>query len=387
MPTLLENDNDFAAIQPALILIPDISGFTKYLYNSENMHCRYIIADLLEVILDSNELGLMVSELEGDAVLFYKYGKPPSLEEIISQCNKIFKNFHCYIKQFSFDTLCDCNCCKTAINLSLKFIVHYGKVSPVNIKKHEKLFGRDIIIAHRFLKNNIENEEYILLSEAYLSTQDQIEFSKIVGWEKVAKGNIDYEHLGSLNYFYLDISDLKNKIKINEPSLPKDIGKSKIKFKIYIDTPPDFVLGIITNFKFKPNWITILQNIQFNERTIPRIGGIHKCLMSDVFLKPILIDYQSIYLNKEKSIYIEKLSSRLINLNAYLSYNIKSVGLGTLLQLGMNFSQNGFYPTILRYFFERKLIKQRIRTSLNKLKYLCETIYNKYFSNYNNTAP
>jgi hypothetical protein len=259
-------------------------------------------------------------------------------------------------------------------------------VSPVNIKKQEKLFGRDVIISHRLLKNNIKNEEYILLSEAYLSTQDQNELSKIAGWEKVIKGKIDYEHLGTLNYFYLDISDLKNTINIIEPSLPKDIGNSKIKFKIYIDTPPDFVLGIITNFKFKPNWITILQDIQFNERTIPRIGGIHKCLMSDIFFKPVLIDYQSVYLNKEKTKYIEKLSSRLINFNAFLSYNIKSVGLGTILQLELRFSQIGFYPTILRYFFERKLSKRRIRTSLNKLKYLCETIYNKYFSNYNSSA-
>jgi hypothetical protein len=381
MPILLENDNNTAAIQPSLILIPDISGFTRYMHDSDNIHCRYIIAELLEIILNSNQLGLSLSELEGDAVLFYKFGHPPSFKEIISQCYLTFTNFHKHIKQFMTDTLCDCGCCKSANDLSLKFIIHYGKVSPVNIKKHEKLFGRDVIIAHRLLKNNIKNAEYILLSEAYLSTQDKNELIKIISLEKIAKGKIEYEHLGTLNYFYKDISDLKNTIKIIEPSLPKDIGKSRIKFKIYIDTPPDFVLGIITNFKFKPNWITILQNIQFNEKTIPRIGGLHKCLMSDIFFKPIFIDYQSIYLNKEKTKYVEKLSSRLINLNAYLSYNIKSSGLGTLLQLELHFSQIGFYPAILRYFFERKLSKRRIRTSLNKLKYLCETIYNKYFSN------
>lgn len=378
MPTLIKSENNTAAIQPSLILIPDISGFTEYMHDSDNIHCRYIIAELLEIILDSNQLGLSLSEIEGDAVLFYKFGLPPSLKEIISQCNLTFTNFHKYIKQFTSDTLCDCGCCKAATDLSLKFIIHYGKVSPVNIKERQKLFGKDVIIAHRLLKNNIENTEYILLSKDYLSTQDQIELSKIISREKITKGEIYYEHLGKIDYYYMDISGLKNTINIDEPKLPKDIGRSNIKFKIYIDTPPDFVLGVVTNFKFKPNWITILQNIQFNEKTIPRIGGIHKCLMSNIFYKPVLIDYQSIYINKEKTKYIEKLSSRFINLTAYLSYNIKSVGLGTLLHLELSFMQNGLYPTILKFFFERKLSKLKIRTSLNKLKYLCETIYNKY---------
>lgn len=379
MPTLIENENNTAAIQPALILIPDISGFTEYMYNSDNIHCRYIIAELLETILDSNQLELSVSELEGDAVLFYKFGKPPSLEEIIAQCNLIFTNFHRYIKQFSFDTLCDCSCCKTAINLSIKFIVHYGKVSPVTVKTHDKLFGSDVILAHRLLKNNIEEPEYILLSDTYLKTQDKSELNKLIDWNKIEKGEMDYKHLGTVQYYYIDVGKLKNKIDVREPLPPVEEGSSKVKFKIYIDTPPDFVRGIITNFKFKVNWITILQNIQFNERTIPRIGGKHKCLMSDIFIKPILIDYQSVFINSTKTVYIEELSSRLIAFNVYLSYNIKPKGLGTLLRLELSFAQKGFYPALLIFFFSRKLSKRKIRTSLSKLKSLCEEVYNKYY--------
>ncbi|MDZ7764425.1 MAG: hypothetical protein U5K00_08365 [Melioribacteraceae bacterium] len=122
-----------------------------------------------------------------------------------------------------------------------------------------------------------------------------------------------------------------------------------------------------------------MQNIQFNERTIPRIGGTHKCLMSDIFIKPILIDYQSVYINSARTVYIEKLSSRFINFDVYLSYKIKPKGLGTLLQLELNFTQKGFYPMLLMFFFSRKISRRKIRTSLSKLKSLCEEIYNKYY--------
>jgi hypothetical protein len=367
-----------SAIQPALILIPDISGFTEYMSSSDKIHCRYIIAELLEVILNSNTLELSVSELEGDAVLFYKFGKPPSLEKIITQCNNIFKNFHLYIKQFNIDKLCDCDCCNSAVNLSIKFVVHYGKVSPVKIKSHEKLFGSDVILAHRLLKSNINIYEYVLFSKTFLMTQDKSELNKIIDWNKIEKGQVEFKHLGTIEYFFLDMSILKNKIIIESQYSPVINNNSSIKYKIYIDTPPDFVRAIITNFKFKPNWITVLQDIQFNERTIPRIGAKHKCLMSDIFYKTILIDYQSLSINESRTNYIEKLSSELIDLEMYLTYNIKEKGLGTLLSLELDFVNKGFYSTLLKIFLRRKVSCKRIKISLKKLKSLCEEIHNKF---------
>jgi hypothetical protein len=60
-----------------LIFIPDISGFTRFVNEVEIDHSRHIIQELLEVIINSNKIGLEVSEIEGDAILFYKYGDSP----------------------------------------------------------------------------------------------------------------------------------------------------------------------------------------------------------------------------------------------------------------------------------------------------------------------
>jgi hypothetical protein len=59
-----------SSVSPALIMIPDISGFTEYIYDADLSHSQMRIASLLEAILDSNELELNVSEIEGDAILF-----------------------------------------------------------------------------------------------------------------------------------------------------------------------------------------------------------------------------------------------------------------------------------------------------------------------------
>ena len=71
-----------------LIFIPDISGFTRFVNETEIEHSRFIIEDLLETIINSNQLGLQISEIEGDAILFYKFGDPPGVQQLVDQVEK-----------------------------------------------------------------------------------------------------------------------------------------------------------------------------------------------------------------------------------------------------------------------------------------------------------
>ena len=61
-----------------LLFIPDISGFTRFVTETEIGHSRLIIQELLEVLINANESGLEVSEIEGDAILFYKFVQDPA---------------------------------------------------------------------------------------------------------------------------------------------------------------------------------------------------------------------------------------------------------------------------------------------------------------------
>lgn len=60
-----------AGSQQALIFIPDISGFTQFVSDTEINHAHHITEELLEILIDANRIGLLVSEIEGDAILFY----------------------------------------------------------------------------------------------------------------------------------------------------------------------------------------------------------------------------------------------------------------------------------------------------------------------------
>jgi hypothetical protein len=80
MPKPKQTAND-PALQSALLFMPDIRGFTEFVSVTEIQHAQSIIGELLEIIIESNQINLQVSAIEGDAILFYRLGQALGLKE------------------------------------------------------------------------------------------------------------------------------------------------------------------------------------------------------------------------------------------------------------------------------------------------------------------
>src|SRR3954451_9590139 len=134
-----------------LLFIPDISGFTRFVNETEIGHSRLIIQELLEILINANQIGLEVSEIEGDAILFYKFGESPNLKELYKQVENMFRTFHGHLIAYEQRRFCQCTACKSTIDLTLKIITHYGEFTGYSVKNFNKLIGKDIIVAHQLL--------------------------------------------------------------------------------------------------------------------------------------------------------------------------------------------------------------------------------------------
>ncbi len=149
-----------------LIFIPDITGYTNFVNCVETDLGISIIQDLLTGIIDSNPLPLEMSEIEGDAILYYKTGEPIPLDEMLAGVKKISEDFDC-----RYETL------KALYNLkpdlSLKFIIHYGNIDIYKIKDFSQLYGEAVIESHRLLKNGSGSTKYILVTNDYLKVLHQ----------------------------------------------------------------------------------------------------------------------------------------------------------------------------------------------------------------------
>lgn len=185
-----------------LLFIPDISGFTRFVNETEIEHSRFVIQELLEVLINANEIGLHVSEIEGDAILFYRFGESPAPEVLYKQVERMFCDFHRSIIAYEYRRFCQCAACRSAINLTLKVITHYGEFTEYTIKDFNKLIGKDIIIAHQLLKNDIIQHEYWLVTQNLLPQERTADFP---GWMKWSN-SIKQTESGDIAFRYAQLS-------------------------------------------------------------------------------------------------------------------------------------------------------------------------------------
>jgi uncharacterized protein DUF2652 len=199
--------NGKAEVRNALILIPDISGFTDYIMNTDLEHSQLNIAALLESILESNTLGLQVSEIEGDAILFYSFNIKITLEEIINQCSLMLSNFHKKLLEIG-NLDCQCGSCEKLAKLTLKFIIHFGDLGSVMVKNFCKLYGKDLIIAHALLKNKIPLKEYIVFTEKAITTFGKKQLLDFVDKRNINKLEHKTENFDPINLTYFQLSSI-----------------------------------------------------------------------------------------------------------------------------------------------------------------------------------
>ncbi|WP_412561268.1 DUF2652 domain-containing protein [Winogradskyella sp. MIT101101] len=176
---------------------------TDYELNSK------VVPSLLNEIIYSNEIGLKVSEIEGDAVLFFKRGELPPLKDLIAQCEFFYTQFYRQLRALHDDFKDVKDGKKISQTLGLKIVLHFAKgVDSVQIGKHIKLVGEDVIVAHRLLKNKIDCEEYILLSNELLKQYTFNEADTNTYLDQLKKGKDYYEHIGEIEYSYIDFKPL-----------------------------------------------------------------------------------------------------------------------------------------------------------------------------------
>ncbi|MGA9650738.1 DUF2652 domain-containing protein [Pedobacter sp.] len=148
----------------ATIFIVDISGYSRFVNEMDFDSGVSIVSELLGSIMESNRLSFTVSELEGDAVLFYKFGTPNTVEEILRQFEDMLFAFDQVIQRYRLSI-------PQVGNLSVKVVVHYGKIGLFQLKGFSKLYGAPVITAHRLLKNKVNTHTYALITQAFIEAQ------------------------------------------------------------------------------------------------------------------------------------------------------------------------------------------------------------------------
>ena len=253
--------------QNAILFIPDISGFTEFVHHTDINHSRHIISELLELLIDSNTMGLELAEIEGDALFLYKLEEKVDVKTIEQQIERMYLAFHEHIKRYEYQRICHCGACSSAYNLKIKFVVHYGEIEFIRVKDSKKPYGSHVIQVHRLLKNNVPLDEYAIFTE---NIQPLIETNKLVA---------EYD-FGSITFTYNSLSQLRDKLPEISP-IPNNVPKHKLFDETKIVKLPALELyEIISNFDYRLLWTKGIDKLEYDRNKVNRAGLKHKCLVN-----------------------------------------------------------------------------------------------------------
>lgn len=349
-----------------LLFIPDISGFTQFVKTTEISHSRHIISELLEIIINSDQSGMSVSEIEGDAVLFFKK-ETISVTDLVKQCEITFTNFHRHIRRYDKERICRCGACETAVNLSLKFIIHAGPVENIHIKGHEKLHGKDVILAHKLLKNSINNQQYILVSEGISFEEDEIKTGNRP-WLEILPGSENFSDIGKVDYKYIPLNHFP--LDKSEPkgiTFP-ELSSHRIVAEEVIDAPVDVVYDSYTDLDKRVLWNDNIKEISLTQGNLNKSGSVHACLIGSDTL-----DIESIGRaeNEHRVVYGERLNEfkglrDIINI-----FTFEKRGDATVLKVEVDYKIKSWMGRMLKPIIQG-MLKRQTETALKKLKRFSE---------------
>ena len=265
------------ASAPALLFVPDISGFTTFIQTTEITHSRHIIEELLGKLIEANDIGLQVSEVEGDAILFYRFGDPPTAGEFFQQVQKMFLGFHGHLRLYETQRICQCGACVSAQSLTLKIVAHYGHITQSRIKEHVKLFGQDVITVHRLLKNDIAQHEYALFTETLATEWPQAAMS---AWGQRQEGSQEYD-IGKIRYGYVLLAPLRQHVPA--PRI-EDLGIPGPKVQLFsceqeVHAPLSLVFEVASDLPARLQWMQGAKDVEMLNHHLNRLGTKHRCVI------------------------------------------------------------------------------------------------------------
>ena len=192
--------------ETACFAIADISGYTHFVSGVELDHAQDIIADIMDTLVRALRPPFRLAKFEGDAAFVYALADKVDgalMQDSIEQAYFAFRKRLRSIKQASS---CECQACSRMQSLDVKFVVHYGEFIRQKMSGREELAGRDVILVHRLLKNDVGktfgSHAYALYSDACVQA---------MGIDPAAQGLKEHaeaiEHIGETKCWVSDLEE------------------------------------------------------------------------------------------------------------------------------------------------------------------------------------
>ncbi|MGB3716980.1 MAG: DUF2652 domain-containing protein [Candidatus Promineifilaceae bacterium] len=273
-------------------LIADITGYTRYLSESELVHAQETLTALLELLVENTRPPLVISRLAGDAVI--SYGLLENFfhwQTFIEKIEHTYVTFRKTLERLVLNNTCRCNACANISSLDLKFFIHFGAFGIQRISDHDELIGSDINLLHRLLKNSVTEETgiqgYALFTEAAIQ-----QFGVEDIGEAMTPHSETYEYLGEVKVWVQDMN-LVWEARRSEVATPFPEDSIGARIEVDIGMPLERAWDYLIQPEFR-NTLIGTDRMEIANRAQGRIapGSIYQCYHGDMLVPQIILEWQ-----------------------------------------------------------------------------------------------
>ncbi len=274
------------------LVIADITGYTAFLSDSELEHAESSLKDLLNLLIEQTKPPLVISRLEGDAIISYapeaSFLQGQTLVEIIENTYVKFREAR---QRMRLNTSCTCNACQNIPNLDLKFIVHHGTYVLQEMTNYMELVGNDVNIVHRLIKNSIREKTgigaYAAYTEAAVTALGIGEFC--VEMQTYAEV---YEHLGEVLLYVQDLEPVWQRERERRRVF---VEPEEALFVVETEIPAEPPL--VWDYFTKPEYRMVLNqadSMVVGNKTSGRLGdgAVYYCAHGDAKIPQTVLDWR-----------------------------------------------------------------------------------------------
>jgi uncharacterized protein YndB with AHSA1/START domain len=269
-----------AITNQGFLVVADITGYSAYLSHSELEHAQAVLKTLLDLMIDQTKAPLVLSGLEGDAVLSYTIDSDRfEGQAFVEMIEQTYVSFKSAINQMVMNTTCQCNACANINNLDLKFFVHHGEFVVQELAGRGELVGSDVNLIHRLMKNNI-SESTGIVAYTYL-TSAAIERLKLDGFKGALIAHSEQvADIGEVGGWILDMMPIWQARK-DQSNLDIDTSGA-VRFVEDYPLPPELLWGYLTNPEYRSVFSNARKQVT-HERRNGRVGlgTVYECFHLD----------------------------------------------------------------------------------------------------------
>lgn len=293
--------------QEGILLIADITGYTAFLAQSELEHAEDALRSLLGLLIAQTKPPLVISRLEGDAVICYApIGTFLQGQWLGERIETTYLEFRKARERMVLNTTCPCNACRNISNLDLKFFVHAGTFMTQPLANYIELIGSDVNLIHRLTKNSVREatglEAYALYTQSAVGALGISELAA-----EMTTHREEYEHLGQVNVYIQDLDTAweRHRGKLN---VAVDTETALVVEERSVPVLPTDAWKYVTN----PEYRSLLfgsdgQSVESNPEGRIGVGAVYRCAHGNKTYTHTILDWQPYdYYTYEETHYIPR---------------------------------------------------------------------------------